>query len=113
MICSKQRQTDPEPMTQVENHPIIAAIAGAAVVDAIKHSGVEFVVSVPDRVTSETVLRRVAADAALKLVPGVHRSQSRSRCELSAGLGLHARRGLARKIQDGAAATAAGLSGNP
>ena len=55
-------------MTQVEIHPVIAAIAGAAIVDAIKRSGVEFVVSVPDRVTSESVLRRVAADAALKLV---------------------------------------------
>ena len=55
-------------MAQVENHPVIAAIAGAAIVDTIKRSGVEFVVSVPDRVTSESVLRRVAADAALKLV---------------------------------------------
>jgi sulfopyruvate decarboxylase TPP-binding subunit len=52
----------------VENHPVIATIAGTAIVDAIKRSGVEFVVSVPDRVTSETVLRRVASDAALKLV---------------------------------------------
>ncbi len=55
-------------MTQVENHPVIEAIAGAAIVEAIKRSGVEFVVSVPDRVTSESVLRRVAADSALKLV---------------------------------------------
>ncbi len=45
-----------------------ASIAGAAIVDAIKRSGVEFVVSVPDRVTSETVLRRVASDSTLKLV---------------------------------------------
>jgi sulfopyruvate decarboxylase TPP-binding subunit len=45
-----------------------ASIEGAAIVDAIKRSGVEFVVSVPDRVTSETVLRRVASDSALKLV---------------------------------------------
>jgi len=45
-----------------------ASIAGAAIVDAIKRSGVEFVVSVPDRVTSETVLRRVASDSALRLV---------------------------------------------
>lgn len=55
-------------MAPVENHPVTAALAGAAIVDAIKRSGVEFVVSVPDRVTSETVLRRVAADSALKLV---------------------------------------------
>ena len=45
-----------------------ATLSGAAIVDAIKQSGVEFVVSVPDRVTSESVLRRVAADATLKLV---------------------------------------------
>lgn len=45
-----------------------ASIEGAAIVEAIKRSGVEFVVSVPDRVTSETVLRRVASDSALRLV---------------------------------------------
>ena len=55
-------------MTQTEPQPLIAAISGAAIIDAIKRSGVGFVVSVPDRVTSETVLRRVASDAALKLV---------------------------------------------
>ena len=44
------------------------AISGAGIINAIKRSGVEFVVSVPDKVTSETVLRGVAADAALKLV---------------------------------------------
>lgn len=45
-----------------------ASIEGAAIVEAIKRSGVEFVVSVPDRVTSETVLRRVASDSTLRLV---------------------------------------------
>ncbi|MEK7834795.1 MAG: decarboxylase [Pseudomonadota bacterium] len=45
-----------------------ASVEGAAIVEAIKTSGVEFVVSVPDRVTSETVLRRVASDSALRLV---------------------------------------------
>ena len=45
-----------------------ARLDGAALVDAIKRSGIEFVVSVPDRVTSESVLRRVAVDPALKLV---------------------------------------------
>jgi sulfopyruvate decarboxylase TPP-binding subunit len=44
------------------------ALSGAAIVEALKHCGIEFVVSVPDRVTSESVLRRVAADPALKLV---------------------------------------------
>ena len=48
--------------------PVAARIRGAAIIDAIKRSGVEFVVSVPDRVTSETVLRGVAGDPALKLV---------------------------------------------
>ena len=55
-------------MTPAEPQTLGAAISGAAIVDAIKHSGIGFVVSVPDRVTSETVLRRVASDAALKLV---------------------------------------------
>ncbi|MSP97939.1 MAG: decarboxylase [Betaproteobacteria bacterium] len=54
-------------MTETDsNSP--ASVSGAAIVDAIKRGGVEFVVSVPDRVTSETVLRRVASDSALKLV---------------------------------------------
>ena len=44
------------------------AISGAAIVEAIKKSGIEMVVSVPDRVTSESVLRRVASDSQLKLV---------------------------------------------
>ncbi|MEQ1774565.1 MAG: hypothetical protein ABL891_12345 [Burkholderiales bacterium] len=55
-------------MTQANPQTSGAAISGAAIVDAIKRCGVGFVVSVPDRVTSETVLRRVASDAALKLV---------------------------------------------
>jgi sulfopyruvate decarboxylase TPP-binding subunit len=44
------------------------AISGKAIIDALKRSAVEFVVSVPDRVTSETVLRGVASDDNLKLV---------------------------------------------
>ena len=55
-------------MTAAAQNLAGAAISGAAIVDAIKRSGVDFVVSVPDRVTSETVLRRVAADDAPKLV---------------------------------------------
>jgi sulfopyruvate decarboxylase subunit alpha len=45
-----------------------SCIEGAAIVEAIKRAGIEFVVSVPDRVTSESVLRPIAADPALKLV---------------------------------------------
>lgn len=48
--------------------PATDPIKGAAIVQALKRGGVAFVVSVPDRVTSETVLRGVAADAELKLV---------------------------------------------
>lgn len=55
-------------VASAENIPVVKAIAGAAIIEAIKRSGVEFVVSVPDRVTSETVLRRAASDTALKLV---------------------------------------------
>ncbi len=55
-------------MMNEDSHRIGASIGGAAIVDAIKRSGVEFVISVPDRVTSETVLRRVASDSALRLV---------------------------------------------
>src|ERR1700752_5015880 len=43
-------------------------VVPAPCIEAIKRAGVEFVVSVPDRVTSETVLRPIAADPALKLV---------------------------------------------
>jgi sulfopyruvate decarboxylase subunit alpha len=46
----------------------VDALSGAAIIDEFKRCGVEFIVSVPDRVTSESVLRRVAADTALKLV---------------------------------------------
>lgn len=45
-----------------------AAISGNGIIEAFKRSAVEFIVSVPDRVTSETVLRGVASDAKLKLV---------------------------------------------
>jgi sulfopyruvate decarboxylase subunit alpha len=53
------RQAPPSPAARIE---------GAAIVEAIKRAGVEFVVSVPDRVTSETVLRPIAADPGLRLV---------------------------------------------
>jgi sulfopyruvate decarboxylase subunit alpha len=56
--------TPPEPSS---SNPV-AAISGAAIINAFKRGGVEFVISVPDRVTSETVLRGTASDPALKLV---------------------------------------------
>lgn len=47
---------------------ISAPFSGAEVIAAVKRAGVEFVVSVPDIVTSEGLLRPIAADAALRLV---------------------------------------------
>jgi sulfopyruvate decarboxylase subunit alpha len=43
-------------------------LRGAAIIDAIKQSGIEFVVSVPDIVTSENLLRPLASDSHLRLV---------------------------------------------
>lgn len=43
-------------------------LRGAAIIDAIKQSGVEFVISVPDIVTSEGLLRPLASDKQLKLI---------------------------------------------
>lgn len=43
-------------------------ISGAAIIDAMKAAGIEFVVSVPDRVTSESVLRPLADDGAIRVV---------------------------------------------
>lgn len=43
-------------------------LRGAAIIEAIKQSGIEFVVSVPDIVTSEGLLRPLASDKQLKLI---------------------------------------------
>ncbi len=43
-------------------------LAGSAIVEAIADAGVHFVVSVPDLVTSEAVLRPIASDARFRLV---------------------------------------------
>ena len=45
-----------------------ARLEGSSIVAAIKASGVEFILSVPDIVTSEGVLRPIARDPALRLV---------------------------------------------
>ena len=47
---------------------VSAPFRGADVIAAIRGAGVEFVVSVPDIVTSEGLLRPIAADASLRLV---------------------------------------------
>ena len=43
-------------------------LRGAAIIEAIKQSSIEFVVSVPDIVTSEGLLRPLASDKQLKLI---------------------------------------------
>jgi sulfopyruvate decarboxylase subunit alpha len=43
-------------------------LSGAAIVDAIKDAGVEYVISVPDQQTAAGILRRVEQDDELKLV---------------------------------------------
>lgn len=45
-----------------------AVITGTGIIAAIKSAGVRFVASVPDRVTSEGVLRRMADDPEISLV---------------------------------------------
>jgi sulfopyruvate decarboxylase subunit alpha len=44
------------------------ALRGTSIIAAVKQSGVEFVLSVPDIVTSEGLLRPIAHDPALRLV---------------------------------------------
>lgn len=55
-----------------KSHPAeerkVPALSGATIIDAIKRGGIEFVISVPDRVTSERVLRPLASDTEVKLV---------------------------------------------
>ncbi len=49
--------------------PVVSrTLSGAAIIAAVKDAGVEYVLSVPDLHTSEGILKRVAADTALKLV---------------------------------------------
>jgi sulfopyruvate decarboxylase subunit alpha len=43
-------------------------LSGAAIVQAIKDAGVEYVISVPDQQTAAGILRRVEQDSELKLV---------------------------------------------
>lgn len=45
-----------------------APLSGVAIIQAFKDAGIEVVVSVPDRVTSDSVLRRLGEDPVLKLV---------------------------------------------
>ena len=46
----------------------VTPLSGAAIIEAYKQCGLEYIVSVPDRVTSNSVLRRLPDDPVLKLV---------------------------------------------
>ena len=45
-----------------------AKLRGADIIAAIRQAGIEFVISVPDIVTSEGLLRPIAGDASLRLI---------------------------------------------
>ena len=44
------------------------SLDGESIIGAIKASGIEFIISVPDIMTSEGLLRRIAEDKALRLI---------------------------------------------
>jgi len=48
--------------------PVDAPLHGAAIIAAVKESGVQTVISLPDRTTAEGLLRPIAADAELRHV---------------------------------------------
>jgi len=56
------------PQEPAKVHAASAAPQGAAIIHAIKQAGVEFVLAVPDIVTSAGLLFPIAADRSLKLV---------------------------------------------
>lgn len=57
-----------QPTPAIAASATISPITGAALLGALREAGVRFVASVPDRVTSETVLRPLAAQNELRLV---------------------------------------------
>lgn len=65
-------------------------LRGAAIIDAIKVSGVEFVVSVPDIVTSEGLLRPLAQDKQLPLIRVCKEDEGVSICAALAVCGKRA-----------------------
>lgn len=54
--------------TVLADTAVAGVLRGAPIIAAIKQAGVEFVVSVPDIVTSEGLLRPIAADPELRLL---------------------------------------------
>ena len=71
--------------------PTTAPLRGAAIVEAIKQSGVEFVVALPDIVTCETVLWPINRDPDLKLITVCKEDEGVSIC---AGLSYCDKRAL-------------------
>jgi sulfopyruvate decarboxylase TPP-binding subunit len=53
---------------EIHADPAAQALRGSAIIAAIKRSGVEFVLSVPDIVTSAGLLRPIAQDTELRLI---------------------------------------------
>jgi sulfopyruvate decarboxylase TPP-binding subunit len=66
-------------------------LSGSAIVDRVKESGIDFVVSVPDIVTCETVLWPMTNDPGLTVVPVCKEDEGVSIC---AGLSYCERRAL-------------------
>ena len=73
------------------DEPTAAPLNGAAIVEAIKQSGVEFVVALPDIVTCETVLWPISSDSDLELVTVCKEDEGLSIC---AGLSYCDKRAL-------------------
>ena len=71
--------------------PTAVRLNGAAIVEAVKQSGVEFVVALPDIVTCETVLWPIRGDPNLKLVTVCKEDEGISIC---AGLSYCDKRAL-------------------
>jgi sulfopyruvate decarboxylase TPP-binding subunit len=53
---------------EVKTDPAAAELRGSTIIAAIKQSGIEFVLSVPDIVTSAGLLRPIAQDRELRLI---------------------------------------------
>ena len=53
---------------EVELEPSDHKLSGGSIIDAIKASGIEYVLSVPDIVTSHGLLRPIAQDKGLRLI---------------------------------------------
>jgi len=71
--------------------PMQQPIKGSSIIAAIKQSGIEFVVSVPDIVTADGLLRPLATDPDLRLVRVCKEDEGVGIC---AGLSFCNRRGL-------------------